>query len=77
MTHPERENLWRAAMVIGVIGLDLAVFFLLGVALGRWLDNLFHTAPLFLIVGILVGLSGWVLSLLPIVRRLVGDEHER
>lgn len=77
MTHPERGNLWRAAAIVSVIGIDLAIFFLLGVALGRWLDRIFHTAPLFLIVGILVGLAGWVVSLLPIVKRLAGDGHER
>ena len=77
MSRREQKDIWRAAAVVGVIGLDLAVFFLLGVALGRWLDRMFHTAPLFLIAGILVGLAGWVASLLPIVKKLVGDDHER
>jgi len=71
------QDVWRAAAIVGVIGLDLAVFFLLGGALGRWLDRMFHTAPLFLITGILLGLAGWMLTLVPIVKKLVGDEHER
>ncbi len=77
MSRREQRNVLQAAVVVGVIGLDLAVFFLLGVALGRWLDRMFHTAPLFLITGILAGLAGWVASLLPIVKRLVKDDHER
>ncbi|OUM85049.1 MAG: hypothetical protein BAA01_10105 [Bacillus thermozeamaize] len=77
MTHPERGNLWRAAAIVSVIGIDLAIFFLLGVALGRWLDRIFQTMPLFMILGMLLGLLGWVLSLLPIVKRLAGDGHER
>lgn len=77
LSRRNQQDVWRAAVVVSVIGLDLAVFFLLGVALGRWLDRMFHTAPLFLIAGILAGLAGWVLSLLPLVKRLVGDDHER
>ena len=39
------------------IGITLAVIVALGFFLGRWLDNKFNTAPLFIIVFVLGGVA--------------------
>lgn len=47
----------RALGLVSGIGVSIALFIGGGVVLGLFLDNSLGTAPLFLIVGILVGLA--------------------
>jgi F0F1-type ATP synthase assembly protein I len=40
------------------IGTASAVMLAGGIALGWWLDSLFHSSPIFVLVGIALGLAG-------------------
>lgn len=51
------------------IGLQIAVSFALFVLGGYWLDAHFKTSPLFLLVGVLLGMVGMVLVLLKVIRQ--------
>ncbi|EAR68475.1 hypothetical protein B14911_02794 [Bacillus sp. NRRL B-14911] len=47
---------------------------LIGIFLGRWLDDVIGTEPLFLIVGLLIGLAAGTYAMLHLVRRFfTGD----
>ncbi|MBY0085047.1 AtpZ/AtpI family protein [Brevibacillus brevis] len=62
------DNPWRAITLVTLIGVDMAVCVISGVLLGKYLDGLFSTNPLFLMVGLLAGLGIGVYSVYRIVR---------
>lgn len=47
---------------------------LTGVFLGRWMDRLFDTFPLFLIIGLLLGLGGGVYGLVRLLHKFTGED---
>jgi len=69
----DRENPWHAVALVSVISIDLAVFTLIGIWLGNKLDATFTTAPLFLICGLLLGLTAGVFSVTKIVKKYLED----
>lgn len=48
----------RALSLVSGLGFSIAVCLVASVLAGHWLDDQFRTQPLFLIVGILLGLLG-------------------
>lgn len=69
----DRENPWHAVALVSVISVDLAVFTLIGIWLGNKLDATFTTAPLFLIIGLLLGLAAGTFSVTKIVKKYIED----
>jgi ATP synthase protein I len=65
---PKIDNPWRAITLVTLIGVDMAVCVIAGVYLGKYLDGLFATNPIFLMVGLLAGLGIGVYSVYRIVR---------
>ncbi|WP_101843272.1 AtpZ/AtpI family protein [Halobacillus sp. Marseille-P3879] len=47
---------------------------LVGVFLGKWVDNQFSTSPLFLILGLLIGLGAGTYGTIHLVRAYTGDD---
>ncbi|WP_371809642.1 AtpZ/AtpI family protein [Halobacillus sp. Marseille-Q1614] len=47
---------------------------LVGVFLGKWLDNQFSTSPLFLIIGLFLGLGSGTYGTIHLVRAYTGDD---
>jgi ATP synthase protein I len=50
------------------MGLSAAVCVAIGVVLGLWLDDMFHTAPALLLVGLALGLATAALSVIKQIR---------
>jgi F0F1-type ATP synthase assembly protein I len=50
------------------MGLSAAICVGLGVVLGLWLDNVFHTAPALLLVGLFLGLLTAAMSVIKQIR---------
>jgi len=48
---------WSTLLGIGTVS---AATFVAGMALGWWLDGLLHTTPVFVLVGIALGIAGGV-----------------
>jgi len=65
----------KAFMFVGLIGVDLAITTIGGFWLGRLLDRKWNTEPLFLIMGVLLGLAVGISSLIPLVKSFVGDKQ--
>ena len=47
---------WNAAIRLVGVGFYIGTSIVLGVAVGLWLDSKFHTQPVLVIVGLLIGL---------------------
>ncbi|WP_019153964.1 AtpZ/AtpI family protein [Robertmurraya massiliosenegalensis] len=47
---------------------------LIGIFLGRWLDGQFRTEPLFLIIGLLIGLAAGVYAMLRLIQHFFSGE---
>ncbi|MFD2446778.1 AtpZ/AtpI family protein [Bacillus sp. CGMCC 1.16607] len=47
---------------------------LIGIFAGRWCDRLFETGPLFLIIGLLIGLAAGVYAMLRLVQHFFSGE---
>lgn len=48
---------------------------LIGLFGGRWLDRYFSTSPLFLIIGMLLGLATGIFGLLRVLKTFLGDDN--
>jgi ATP synthase protein I len=64
----------KAFMFVGLIGMDLSITTIGGFWLGRLLDRKQHTEPLFLVVGVLLGLAVGIFSLVPMVKSYIGGK---
>lgn len=58
------------------IPMEIAVFIVLGLVGGMWVDRHFHSSPWGLLVGIVLGLAGAMRAVLKIVRLSSGDETQ-
>jgi ATP synthase protein I len=47
---------------------------LIGIFGGRWIDNYFHSEPLFLIVGLLLGLTAGVYAMFKLIHNFFSGE---
>ncbi|MCL5957930.1 MAG: AtpZ/AtpI family protein [Chloroflexi bacterium] len=59
----EDRSTWRALALASQIGCSIAIPLILFIAGGIWLDALLGVQPLFLVVGILVGLTSGFLAI--------------
>jgi len=74
MNTPNKDqNPWRAIGLVSAIGIDLTLFLLLGVWGGKWLDARFDLSPLFLIVGIFLGLALGILVIIRLIKQFTGE----
>ena len=70
---------WQAALRMIGVGWFIGISILLGVLGGLWLDNKFSTKPLFVIVGLILGVIvafyGVYRMLLPLLRNKQNKEN--
>lgn len=67
-------NPWRAFAALSAIGLELALFIIVGFFAGRWLDSVTGTSPLFLVIGILIGAVLGLVNMILLIKRFLGDD---
>ena len=58
------------------IGLDWAASILVGIFFGRFLDARLHTAPILMIVGLLLGMAGGMWGSYRIVQRRLKEDEQ-
>ncbi|MCW2646358.1 MAG: putative F0F1-ATPase subunit Ca2+/Mg2+ transporter [Pseudonocardiales bacterium] len=63
--HPA-DLQWSSVLGIGAV---LAGVLVAGVALGWWVDGLLHTSPIFVLVGIALGIAGGIWHTVIALRR--------
>ena len=73
-------NRWAAAFRLTGIGFYIAACILIGIFGGLWLDNKLHTSPLFILLGLVLGLGLAVYGVYRLIRPLLdkqGSENDR
>ena len=59
------------------IGFYIAACILIGILAGLWLDNKFNTNPIFIILGLVLGLGVAVFGVNQMIRPLMTDKQDR
>ncbi|MFY4775246.1 AtpZ/AtpI family protein [Metabacillus sp. RGM 3146] len=73
MRQKQRHPLQSMAIMYAILS-QLAGSVLIGIFAGRWIDGYVHSAPLFLIIGLLFGLSAGIYGMLKLVHHyFLGD----
>ncbi|MGD6842260.1 AtpZ/AtpI family protein [Bacillus infantis] len=73
MRRKDRHPFQAMALMSAILS-QLVGSVLIGIFLGRWLDDVIGTEPLFLILGLLIGLAAGIYAMLHLVRRFfTGD----
>ena len=67
--HPFQAMALMSAILSQLVGSVL-----IGIFFGRWLDNQIGTAPLFLILGLLLGLAAGVYAMLRLVQHFFSGD---
>jgi F0F1-type ATP synthase assembly protein I len=62
---------WAYAALFSEIGLSLLVTTLVGVLIGRWVDEQLGTLPVFVIVGFLIGAGSGTVMIYRLVSRFL------
>ncbi|KGX86447.1 AtpZ/AtpI family protein [Pontibacillus litoralis] len=68
------QNPFQAMALTSGILSQLAGCSLIGIFIGRWADDYFSTSPLFLIVGLLIGLAAGTYGTIYLVRKYTGED---
>lgn len=73
MRNKERHPFQAMALMSAILS-QLVGSVLIGIFLGRWLDRVIGTEPLFLIIGLLIGLAAGVFAMLRLVQHFFSGE---
>jgi ATP synthase protein I len=72
----KQDTPWKALSLGSMIGIDLAFFVLIGYWIGNKVDNWLGTGVLWRILGVVLGLTAGILSIIPIINRYYNDDTE-
>ncbi|WP_044896344.1 AtpZ/AtpI family protein [Bacillus alveayuensis] len=72
--RPKQRHPLQAMALMSAILSQLVGSTLIGIFVGRWLDNKFHTVPLFLIIGLLIGLAAGIYAMLKLVHHFFSGD---
>jgi ATP synthase protein I len=70
-------NRWTAALRLTGIGFYIAACILSGAFVGLWLDGKLDKKPLFILMGLVLGLGVAVFGVYQMVRRIITDKQDR
>ena len=70
----ENRNPFQAYALMSAILASLVGSILIGIFSGRWLDKVWGTEPLFLIIGLFLGLAAGVYTMLVTIRKFYSGD---
>jgi ATP synthase protein I len=74
VSKKENQNPFHAIALTSAIVSQLACSTLIGIFFGRWVDQQFQTTPLFLIIGLFLGLASGVYGTIYLVKKFTGEQ---
>ncbi|WP_257348085.1 AtpZ/AtpI family protein [Pseudalkalibacillus decolorationis] len=75
MRTGKRSPFHSMALMSGILS-QLVGSILVGIFGGMWLDRTIGTAPLFLIIGLFIGLAAGVYGMIKLIQRYFGEEEQ-
>jgi ATP synthase protein I len=72
--RPKQRHPFQAMAFMSAIVSQLVGSILVGVFGGKWIDKKFHTDPIFLVIGLLLGLAAGVYAMLRLSRQYFSEE---
>jgi ATP synthase protein I len=76
MLQKQNRNPFKAMALMTAIVSQLVGMTLVGLFGGMWVDQQIHTTPLFLVIGLLLGLGAGVYSMIQLVNRYLGEDEQ-
>ncbi len=67
----DKKKFYRSLGVLSSIGLSVVLAIIIGILIGRWLDGLFGTTPLFFFIFLFIGIVAGFRNIFVIVSREV------
>lgn len=67
------DNPWRAAALLGVMGIDVALCIFIGYAIGRYAGERLGGSEAWIIGGVLTGLAAGILTVVLMIRKVLED----
>jgi len=71
------RELFRAMGLVTSIGVDLAACTVGGTLLGKWLDDLWGTRPLMILIGLFLGLAGGIYGITKLLKAFGFGEDKK
>jgi ATP synthase protein I len=75
-TKNPNENPWRAMALVGAVGIDFAFCTFGGFWIGRQISNWTNGHQLWILFGLLLGMSAGVVSVIYLIKQFTGEPHE-
>jgi ATP synthase protein I len=69
MNKKPPPSVWESLGALGGIGFTIVIPIVLGVILGNYIDGITHTKPLFLLLGLLLGLISGIYGVYRLLSR--------
>ena len=69
-----KRNLWHSSVLVSAILSSIVGSIVGGVLLGYWLDEQFDTTPIFVLIGLLMGISTGFYGVVRAVKPFLGDD---
>lgn len=77
MNQPNpNDNPWKAAGLVGILGVDLAICVLLGYYGGAYISERTGGHKMWVIAGLLLGLAAGIVSGIFLIKRFLEDTNE-
>jgi ATP synthase protein I len=73
MRQKDRHPFQAMALMSAILS-QLVGSVLIGIFLGRWMDRMIGTEPLFLIIGLMLGLAAGIFAMLRLVRHFFSGD---
>jgi len=67
---------WIGALGLSGIGFYIAGIILLGILGGRWLDSKLHSEPLWVIIGLILGIAAAFLGVYNMIRPFISNKQD-
>ncbi len=70
------DSPWRAAGMVGVMGVDMAVCLFIGYWIGDWTRDRFGGSIVWLLGGLVLGLAVGIISVIYLIKRMLEESHD-
>ena len=75
MAKSEKKEVFMSLMTYGTLGLEMGVSLAVGLAMGYYLDRIFHTSPVLTIIFMIFGLLAGMRRLYSLWKKMEQDDE--